>query len=90
MSQELSIISKIPQMNEAAFTNILDMFREGKIRVKPHTQVLESLGSRGLPKMSIRKHAFNLSLCFLKPKSMNSVLSGLSLSLLADIHSLTS
>ena len=40
--------------------------------------------------MSIGKHAFNLSLCFLEPKSMNSVLSGLSLSLLADIYSLTS
>ena len=44
MSQELPNISKIPQMNEAAFTNILDMFREGKIWVKPHTQVPDWLG----------------------------------------------
>ena len=40
--------------------------------------------------MSIGKQAFNLSLCFLEPTSMNSVLSGLCLSLLVDIHSLTS
>ena len=39
--------------------------------------------------MSIGKHTFNLFLCFLEPKSINSVLSGLSLSLLANIHSLT-
>ena len=44
MSQELPNISKIPQLNEAAFSNILDMFREGKIRVKPHTQVPDCLG----------------------------------------------
>ena len=37
LSQELPNISKIPQLNKAAFTNILDVFREGKIRVKPHT-----------------------------------------------------
>ena len=37
MSQELPNISKIPQLNEAAFANSLDMFREGKI--KPHTKV---------------------------------------------------
>ena len=36
--------------------------------------------------MSIGKHTFNLSLCFLEPKSINSALSGLSLRLLADIH----
>ena len=41
MSQELPNISKIPQLNEAAFKNILDMFREGNIRVKLHTQVLD-------------------------------------------------
>ena len=38
MSQELPNISKIPQLNKAAFTNILDVFRERKIRVKPYTQ----------------------------------------------------
>ena len=44
MNQELPSTSKIPPLNEAAFTNILDMFREGKIRVKPHTQVPDCLG----------------------------------------------
>ena len=32
MSQELPNISKITHLNKAAFTNILDMFRERKIR----------------------------------------------------------
>ena len=35
MSQELPKISKIPQLNKAAFTNILDIFTEREIRVKP-------------------------------------------------------
>ena len=39
LSQELPNITKIPQLNKAAFTNILDIFRGRKIRVKPHTQV---------------------------------------------------
>ena len=38
-TKELPNISKIPQFNKAAFTNILDMFRERKIRVESHTQV---------------------------------------------------
>ena len=44
LSQELPNTSKIPQLNKAVFTNILDMFREGKIRVKPKTQVPDWLG----------------------------------------------
>ena len=44
MSQELPNISKIPQLNKAAFKKILDMFREREIRVKPHTQVPDWLG----------------------------------------------
>ena len=38
MSQELPNITKIPQLNKAAFTNILEVFRK-KIRLRPHTQV---------------------------------------------------
>ena len=34
LSQELPNISEIPQLTKAAFTNILDVFREGKIRVE--------------------------------------------------------
>ena len=44
LSQELPNISKIPQLTKAAFTNILDVIREGKIRVEPHTQVPHRLG----------------------------------------------
>ena len=36
------------------------------------------------------KYAFNLSLCLFEPNTINSVLVGLSLSLLADIHSFIS
>ena len=50
----------------------------------------ESTGQSGLPKISIGKHAFNLSLCLFEPKMINWVLSGFNLSLLVDIHSLTS
>ena len=42
--KELPNSSKIPQLNEAAFTIILDVFREGKIWVKPHIQVPDWLG----------------------------------------------
>ena len=56
-----------------------------------HTRkfLTESVGQSELPKISIGKHAFNLSLCLFEPKMINSVLSGLNLSLLVDIHFLT-
>ena len=45
MSQELPNISKIPQLNKAAFTNILDVFREREIRVKM-LSVVKTFGAR--------------------------------------------
>ena len=47
-------------------------------------------GQRGLCKVSIGNHAFNLSLCVFEAKSINSVLLGLTLSLLVEIDSITS
>ena len=49
MSQELPNISKIPQLNKTACTNILDVFRE---RENSFTEFTKSLKDKGIHKFS--------------------------------------
>ena len=46
-------------------------------------------GTKLLPRMSVGKNDASSACCFLFPKTINSVLSGLSFNLFADIHNWT-
>ena len=92
MSKKPPDMSKIIELHKTTFVDILNMFGQGKIRIEPHTPrfLTDSSGERGLPKMVDGNYAFNLSLCLFEPNTINSVLSGLSLSFMGDIHSFIS
>ena len=84
-------MSEITDFNKTTFANLLNMLGQRRSESN-HTPrfFTKSAGQSELPKISIGKHAFNLSICLFDPKMINSVLSGFSLSLLVDIHPLPS
>ena len=86
--KKIPVMSKVTRVAQNNFCRHSKYVSTRKKQLNHMSRFLtDSIGHRGLPKISIGKRDFNLSLCLFEPKNINSLLSGFNLNLLVSILS---